>query len=265
MAASSSVAPRISIPARGPAAAAPPIPDLAIETLARGFCREAQGYGFGQIEFVKFVNAVLDKAMADASAAQTEAQPVALPPVSAVDAGTLPLEGERVVIRTFDPATDFATLERWLGDRRGRDFLLSRVTAKRADVRELVADGTSAFGMITLRDATPVGTVAFLDHDPVQRKAEMRKLIGEPDQRGKGLAREASELWIRYGLAGLGLKKIYVSTFHTNVRNVRLNQELGFKVEGILRNEVLVDGRYQDVLRMGLWADGYGAAPGDLG
>jgi RimJ/RimL family protein N-acetyltransferase len=174
---------------------------------------------------------------------------------AAPDTAALPLHGPRVVIRAFDVATDLEILDRWLSDRRGRDFLLSRVTARRADVQELVAERSSAFAMVTLHDATPVGTVAFLDHDPVQRKAEMRKLIGDPAQRGKGLAKEASELWIRYGISVLGLKKIYVSTFHTNVRNVRLNQELGFKVEGILRNEVLVDGRYHDVLRMGLWAD----------
>ena len=37
---------------------------------------------------------------------------------------------------------------------------------------------------------------------------------------------------------------------------MRLNQDLGFRVEGILRNEVLVDGTYHDVLLMGLWTDG---------
>lgn len=260
MAPSSSVATRIAAasPAGGPAIAPPrDIPDVAIETLARGFCREASGYGFTQIEYVKFVNAVLERAM-DGGAVSPRPAPRPVPPPAPPDASStaLPIQGPRVRIRPFDAACDFDVLGRWLADRRGRDFLLSRVTAMQADLRELIADPRSAFGVITLHDATPVGAVAFLDHDPVQRKAEMRKLIGEPDQRGKGLAKEASELWIRYGLAGLGLKKIYVSTFHTNVRNVRLNQELGFKVEGILRNEVLVDGSYHDVLRMGLWADG---------
>src|SRR5690242_14933099 len=60
------------------AASGHPIPDLAIETLARGFCREASGYGFSQIEFVKFVTAVLEEAMADAgSATRAAPQPVA--------------------------------------------------------------------------------------------------------------------------------------------------------------------------------------------
>ena len=107
--------------------------------------------------------------------------------------------------------------------------------------------------MITLKDGRAIGSVAFLDYDPVQRKAELRKLIGEPELRGKGYAKEASELWLRYGLGTLGLKKIYLNTLNTNLRNLRLNEELGFKIEGILRNEVYFDGQYHDVLRMGLW------------
>jgi RimJ/RimL family protein N-acetyltransferase len=225
------------------------IPDAAIEALARLVCREASEQGFTQIEYVKLVNAVLDESMRTAGAEPSPAPPPA-------PATRLPLRGPRVAIRALDPACDLPLFDRWLADASGRDFLLSRLTARQADLRELLRAAGNAFGVVTLPDAVPIGAVAFLDHDPAQRKAEMRKLIGEPSYRGKGLAKEASALWIRYGLAGLGLRKIYVSTFHTNVRNVRLNQELGFRVEGILRSEVLVDGAYHDVLRMGLWREG---------
>lgn len=237
------------------------IPDLAIETLARGFCHEAESYGFTQLEYVKFVNAVLDQSMhTPPPAARSTVRDVRpAPPVTpgeSARAERLPIVADRVAIRALDAATDLPLLDRWLTDEIGRDFLLSRITAKQADIRELARNRSNVFGIITLRDSTPVGAMAFLDRDPVQRRAEMRKLIGEPAQRGKGLGKEASALWIRYGQEGLGLNKICVSTFHTSVRNVRLNQDLGFRVEGILRNEVLVDGRYHDVLRMGLWCDG---------
>jgi diamine N-acetyltransferase len=97
--------------------------------------------------------------------------------------------------------------------------------------------------------------VAFLDYDADQRKAELRKVVGDPAQRGKGYGKEASALWIRYGITTLGLKKIYLNTLETNIHNVHLNEELGFRVEGILRNELLIDGEYRDVLRMGLWSE----------
>ena len=94
--------------------------------------------------------------------------------------------------------------------------------------------------------------MAFLDHDFEQKKAELRKLIGNPAFRSKGYGKEATKLWIQYGISNLGLRKIYLNTLQTNVRNIRLNQELGFKVEGILRNECSIDGKLYDLLRMGL-------------
>jgi len=70
-----------------------------------------------------------------------------------------------------------------------------------------------------------------------------------------GLAKEATKLWIEYRILALGLKKIYLNTLFTNVRNIRLNEDLGFQVEGILRNEIFFEGKHYDVLRMGLWRD----------
>ncbi len=96
--------------------------------------------------------------------------------------------------------------------------------------------------------------MAFFDVDPVQRRAELRKLIGDPDARGKGYAEEATSLWIRYGVRELGLQKIYVSTLQTHLRNIQLNESVGFRVEGVLRSEVLLDGERYDVLRMGYCA-----------
>lgn len=232
------------------------IPDLTIEALARGFCREAATYGFTQLDYVKFVNVVLDMSMrsnADAAGGGSrEEAPVKVADEGVFKAASFPLQSPNLAIREFDATQDLPLFDRWLADPGGRHFLLSRTTARQEDLRDVARSDTSILGVITLPDGRPIGSVAFLNHDPEQRKAELRKLIGEPDQRGKGLAKEASMLWIRYGLGTLGLHKIYLSTLHTNSRNVRLNEELGFRTEGILRNEVLIDGVYHDILRMGL-------------
>ena len=119
---------------------------------------------------------------------------------------------------------------------------------------ERVADDPSSLvGIITLPDGLPIGATAYLNIDIDQRMAELRKLVGEPSMRGRGYAKAASRLWIGYGFRGLRLHKIYLNTLNTNVRNVQLNEELGFRVEGILADEVLLDGRYYDVLRMAIW------------
>lgn len=231
------------------------IPTAMLEALSRNFCREAIGYGFKQIDFIRYVNHVLDAAMKPGRQPTQKSATERAPARSQSLGDTLALVGAEVGIRAFDRQIDLPLLEQWVREANGRYFLLSSTSPARRSVHELVDSESTVLGTVTLQDGAPIGSMAFLDFDRSQRRAELRKLIGVPSMRGRGYAKEASRLWIDYGLAALGLKKIYLNTTHTNLRNVRLNEELGFTVEGILRNELCVDGQYQDVLRMGLWRE----------
>ncbi len=203
---------------------------------------------------VRLVNELLDACANDAGPSvpdDNEFKPTSPQGVKT----SLPLTGEHIHIREFNKDVDMELLNTWLPDKYGRFFVLSCATARSDSIDALVSDETNHFGIITLHDSTPVGALAFLDHNTVQRRAELRKLIGEPKCRGQGLAEEATRLWIAYGFEGLGLEKVYVSTLQTHLSNIRLNEKIGFKVEGLLRNEVLIDGERRDVLRMGICRD----------
>ncbi|MBD3375883.1 GNAT family N-acetyltransferase [candidate division KSB1 bacterium] len=226
------------------------IPEKTLETLAHSFYKESKQYGFRRVDYVRFVNNLLELAMHGDGIEYQSIQRSSNGfdqeiPIS------LPLKGPRVMIRPYHPEKD-KIYAQWLKDMDGRFFLLSRVSLRRTDLDALVYDPSNTIATITLHDHTPIGAVAFLKHDQVQHKAELRKLVGSPEYRGKGYAHEATQLWVRYGLWGMGLHKIYLNTLNTNLRNIKLNEELGFKVEGILRDEVVIDGTYRDVLRMSL-------------
>jgi RimJ/RimL family protein N-acetyltransferase len=227
-----------------------PVTDETVELLARSLYRETAEYGFQQIDYLRFVNMLLDMSAHPSAPEANGAAPTAFFDVS--EPVELPLKDRDICVRAFDRKRDTCLLEGWLKDEEGRYFLLSRTTAKRENLDDILADGRNTLGMITLVDGTPIGALAYLDYDRVQRKAELRKMIGELAYRGRGYAKKATELWIRYGIGNLKLRKIYLSTLDTNVRNIRLNEDLGFKVEGILRDECFFDGGYHDVLRMGL-------------
>lgn len=229
-------------------------PAEVIELAARNLFRETSAYGFQQVDYIRFVNLLLDLSLSQPDVTFKKPHNTKIkykPPVSL----QLPLVGERVAIRNFQNHTDRMLLEKWMTDAHGRHFLLSRITAQNTDLHHLIDEPRNHLGIITLNDTRPIGVLAFLDYDQFQQKAELRKLIGEPEFRGKGLAKEATKMWIEYGIFVLGLKKIYLNTLDTNVRNIKLNEELGFQVEGILRNECLIDGVYHDVLKMGLWCE----------
>jgi RimJ/RimL family protein N-acetyltransferase len=219
---------------------ADPIPDATLDALARGFYSQGQDYGFTFDDYVRFVNRLLDVAM-------TRQGGEAGPEI----AGGLPLVGERVTIRATEPG-DRVHLRRWLSDPSGRFFLLSRGTGQVQELDELLDDDDNHIGIITLRDGRPVGAIAYLVRDPEQRRAELRKVIGEPELRGQGLGTEAARLWVAHGLRNLHLQKIFLYTLTTNTRNLHLNEQLGFRTEGLLRDEVVVDGESRDVVRMGL-------------
>lgn len=168
------------------------MPDLTIESFARGFYREAVTYGFGQVDFVRFVNEVLSMSMT--SRAPTSEEPAAVarkpPPPQRRD---LPLADDLIGLRRFDPDTDMDTLARWMQDPKGRMFLLEGGMTRWRTLEEVASDEHSLLGMITLPDGTAIGATAFLDIQEGQQKAEMRKLIGEPDMRGRGFAKAATD------------------------------------------------------------------------
>ena len=227
------------------------LPDRTIETLARGFFREASTYGFGQGDYLRFMNRLLELSMAADGDPVPHALRLDAPPDD--EFHSLPLCGDQVRIRAFDRARDIDLLSRWMTDEFGRYFLMARTRSGMLTLERVADDPSSLVGIITLPDGLPIGATAYLNIDIDQRMAELRKLVGEPSMRGRGYAKAASRLWIGYGFRGLRLHKIYLNTLNTNVRNVQLNEELGFRVEGILHDEVLLDGRYYDVLRMAIW------------
>ncbi len=232
-----------------------PLPPITVEAAARSFYKQAVGYGFSLNDFVRFTNTLLGIAMAphDPEGIPSEGPASDGPPRSErARYKSFPLVGERVQIRSFGQPHDRDLLERWVADDEGRFFLFSTASGHTLQIDDVLLRARRQIGMVMF-EGRPIGAITFLDHSHEQRRAELRKIIGERHLRGRGLGREAARLWVGYGLGALGLKKIYLNTLSTHIGNIKINEEIGFQVEGILRNEVLVDGTYRDVLRMGLW------------
>ena len=229
------------------------IPAQTIHALARSIFKDASSYGFRPVDIIRLVNDLMDLCTSGTES-QTSDPALPIEDHSAQDNSPLelPLIGEQVKIRAFCTDSDEKLLEKWLPDKYGRYFVLSCATAQTISVDTLTKSPGNHLGIITLLDDYPIGAMAYLDHNKSQKRAELRKLIGDVNSRGRGLAEEATRLWVRYGMQTLGLEKIYVSTLQTHISNIKLNEDIGFRVEGLLRNEVLIDGQRRDVLRMGI-------------
>ncbi len=77
-------------------------------------------------------------------------------------------------------------------------------------------------------------------------------LIGEADCRGKGFGEEATRALCRFAFEEMNLHKIRLDVHAGNAGAIRTYERVGFRKEGVLRDEAYRRGGYIDVVRMGL-------------
>lgn len=96
----------------------------------------------------------------------------------------------------------------------------------------------------------PIGSVYLQSIDHVHKNAEYGIFIGETDALGKGCGKDAAKLAIEYAFEVLDLHKVYLRVLDNNKRAIRSYENAGFEVEGVMRDEVFVGGKFYDVVRM---------------
>ena len=104
----------------------------------------------------------------------------------------------------------------------------------------------------------PIGDCEFSNFDWRSRKAEVGISIGEKSYWGHGYGTDAMRVLVNYGFNMLNLNRISLKVFSFNKRAIRSYEKVGFTVEGTLREEIYKDGKYVDVLVMGLLRNEWG-------
>ncbi len=97
-----------------------------------------------------------------------------------------------------------------------------------------------------------VGMIGAENIDHNFKKLEMKKMIGDQQFRGKGIAKSATFLFLYYIFNIMKFNKVYIHSLDTNIGNININSKFGFGLEGMLYGEVSINEKYRDVLRMGL-------------
>lgn len=110
----------------------------------------------------------------------------------------------------------------------------------------------------SLEKPLPVGTIGLLHIDPRNRSAEFgRLLVGRPEYRRGGFAREAEFLLMNFAFNYLNLHKMWAEVIAGNEAALGLYREFGFVEEGVLRQQIFKGGRYVDIVRIGLLAEDF--------
>ena len=116
-------------------------------------------------------------------------------------------------------------------------------------MREQVEAG-HAFQFIVCENVTdrPIGCTYLRDYDLVNHKAEYGVFIGEESMRGQGLGKEMLTLTLDFAYETLHIHKIFARALADNPASIHCFLACGFEQEAYLRDEVLLDGKYRDVV-----------------
>ena len=102
-----------------------------------------------------------------------------------------------------------------------------------------------------------IGNLGLHNIDLFTRKAELGIILGESSEQKKGLSTEAIKLIVSHGFNRLNLHKVYLRTHEENIAAIKTFEKVGFKVEGIIREEFYHYRRWANSVYMGLLEDDF--------
>lgn len=109
--------------------------------------------------------------------------------------------------------------------------------------------------ILAIADAETSATIGYCQLkaiDVLNRSAELQIRIGSPDYQGRGLGTAAVLALLEVAFEELALHRVHLHVFEHNQRARRCYEKCGFKVEGLLREAVLIDGRRINLILMAI-------------
>ncbi len=108
------------------------------------------------------------------------------------------------------------------------------------------------FGIRRTADHRLVGSCQLHSIDTVQGSAELQIRIGVASARGLGIGTAACRALLRHAFDDLNLRRVHLHVLDTNIAAKRLYEKVGFKVQGVERDAVFIDGRSRDLVTMSI-------------
>jgi len=100
----------------------------------------------------------------------------------------------------------------------------------------------------------PAGLVNLADIDLGNHRCSWAYYIAEPGARGKGVGSAIEFAMLDYVFSSLGLNKLWCEVLVGNEPVIALHQQFGFSREAVFRDHIRKDGRFIDVVGLGMTA-----------
>lgn len=170
------------------------------------------------------------------------------------------LLGKRLYLRPIEES-DLGRCQRWMNDPQIGEFMLNPYPVDMAgqrgwhERRDRGRPRTDMIFAIVLIDGDRhIGNIGLHNIDWINRSATTGALIGEKECWSQGYGGEAKELVLEYAFMRLGLHRIGSGVFATNPRSFAYLKKSGYVEEGRERERIFRDGRWVDLINLGILA-----------
>jgi len=170
------------------------------------------------------------------------------------------LEGDLVRLRALEP-DDLERCYRWLNDREVTRFIeggrYPLSTAQEREWLENATRGRHGFSDVPLAIETKeggvhIGNAGLHQGSPEHRTAKLGIVIGEKEYWSKSYGTDTVRTLLRFAFEQMNLNRVELGTFDFNERAQACYRKCGFVEEGRRREDRYIDGRYHDLLIMGI-------------
>lgn len=130
--------------------------------------------------------------------------------------------------------------------------------------KKISADESCRYWIIEV-DGVPIGLLGLIAIEPKHQRCSWVWYIGEDGYRGKGIAKKIQLNLYDYVFYTMGFNRLYSDILSFNTHEItNVHEAVGYVVEGVLKQHVLKNGQYLDVVMMGITKDRWEEIKGDF-
>ena len=165
--------------------------------------------------------------------------------------------GHRLSLRPLTRA-DAAAFVPWLNDPEVTRTLAIGARARDVRAEAVFIEKTNAsphdalFGIVVRETDRLIGSVGLNRIDFRNQSASLSMMIGEKSEWGKGYGTEATALIVRHAFKALHLNRVQLQVYAYHLHGIRVYEKVGFRREGVLRQEHVYAGRFWDTVVMAI-------------